>query len=615
MSDYSSTYPTQRPTFAFDAKAGKLDSRISYSRSSSGTAFSSERHLSSENLLKNSQDYSSVWANQYITTPTGSQTAPDGSSTAFELTSTSEASAAPTIYQAGINLAATTHTAVVHLKAGTASHGFISIRTSSGNAAYAMVNFSAGTVSNGHFGTVTNSSSTIAALGSDWFKVTLTATTVAATNGFVFIGSSDGTVPASSGYPMWTTSGETIYAWGAQLSSTNSKVYDSPTTTQIAREYAPLLKTASAGDPRFEYDADGQSVGLLIEASASNLQRYGSDFASWSNSANISITPNAAVAPNGLLEADLAVAGPLPISTAKYVYDNSPSVASGSTYTASTYIKSAGQRYVQLLGGGSAFPSSQYATFDLQTGSVDANGVTASASSVGNGWYRIQATFVANATSTAGIAITFVASATSSYLPNFTGNDYDGFLLWGFQLETGSAASSLVDTGTGSSQLSRAADFCSVVDATLFSSGEHTIIWEGDTENGAPRDKRFFALSDGSFDNRFVADYDNGTTTRLRNWADDVNNVGMSTSTVDMLVGSHKLAATLKTNECQLVIDGTRRQVDTYCVVGEGINQLAINSSTTGAGETYNMNGHCKRITYYNVALSQAEAEALTSNP
>ncbi len=612
MSDYSSNYPTQRPTFAFDAKAGKLDSRISYSRSSSGTAFSSERLLSSENLLKNSQDYSSVWANQYITTPTGSQTAPDGSSTAFELTSTSEASAAPTIYQAGINLAATTHTAVVHLKAGTASHGFISIRTSSGNAAYAMVNFSAGTVSNGHFGTVTNSSSTIAALGSDWFKVTLTATTVAATNGFVFIGSSDGTVPASSGYPTWSTTGETLYAWGAQLSSTNSLVYDSPTTTQIAREYSPLLKTASADTPRFEYAADGQSVGsgtakgLLIEAQATNLATYGSDLtnAAWNPLSATAST--AAIGPDGTLSAAKLTSG-----TGSGIYPRFRRLAflsTSKTQTFSVYVKPLEYSYLNISQDGH---STQMVHYNLTgSGSISsASGCSGTVEQCGNGWFRISFTHT-NATSSTNLAIVMQSTATYS---GETGNGFDGMLFASAQLEDAAAPSSFI--GTTSSTVTRSADSCSVVDATLFSSGEHTIIWEGDTENGAPSDKRFFALSDGSFDNRFVADYDNGTTTRLRNWADDVNNVGMSTSTVDMLVGSHKLAATLKTNECQLVIDGTRRQVDTYCVVGEGINQLAINSTTTGAGSTYNMNGHCKRITYYNVALSQAEAEALTSNP
>ena len=85
MSDYSSNFPTQSPTFAFDAKAGKLDSRLSYSRSSGGTYMSSEKALNSDNLLLQSQDFDTTWANDGGVGLTASQTAPDGTSTAWLL--------------------------------------------------------------------------------------------------------------------------------------------------------------------------------------------------------------------------------------------------------------------------------------------------------------------------------------------------------------------------------------------------------------------------------------------------------------------------------------------------------------------------------------------------
>ena len=620
---YSDSFPTQTPVLNLNFATGSdqfLDSRISFSRADTPPTYSApsgvhywsnEKHKSSENLV-NQSDGSNWYFSSADYTKTASQTAPDGSSNATKFTEKANGS---NQYQVRSNdftpIANEEITYSVWLKQTSGTRNFQQLRVGNigANQAFATFNLTNGTVD--QTGGTLGVSASVNAGPSGWYQCVMrfTPTSTTAILFYLYAASaSGGEIPNVTG-----DTGNSFTLFGAQASTTGETVVNE-TSGSIHREYSSTLKSvANAGDPRFEYDpaSDGQSEGLLIEAQATNLQRYGSAFASWSNSPNTSISSNAAIAPNGLLEADLVVASSTPAST--YVYDNGPSIVSGTNYTASTYIKSSGQRYVQLLGGGSAFPSSQYATFDLQTGSVDANGVTASASSVGNGWYRIQATFVANATSTAGIAVTFVASATSSYLPTFTGNDYDGLLIWGFQLETGSSASSLVDTGTGSSQLSRAADSCSVVDATLFSSGEHTIIWEGDTDP-TTNDKRFFALSDGTMSNRFVADYDNGTATRLRNWADSVSNVGMSTSTVDMTVGNHKLAATLKTNEAQLVVDGTRRQADTSCVVGGGIDQIGINSSTTGAGPTYNMNGHCKRLTYYNVALSQTEAEALTSS-
>ena len=158
-----------------------------------------------------------------------------------------------------------------------------------------------------------------------------------------------------------------MYAWGAQLSSTNSKVYDSPTTTQIHREYSPLLKTASADAPRFEYAASGNSEGLLIEAQAENIQRYGSDFASWLSKANLVTHSNQAIAPNGELEADLIV--PNAGNDYHYIYDGQASVASGTTYTFSVYLKSAGYRYAQLLAL-SSLQSRGHVTYDLEAGTL-----------------------------------------------------------------------------------------------------------------------------------------------------------------------------------------------------------------------------------------------------
>ncbi len=384
-------------------------------------------------------------------------------------------------------------------------------------------------------------------------------------------------------------------------------MYVSETSGQIHREFAPTLKTSQSDQPRFEYSAsDGQLVGLKIESSATNLCPQSSDFTdSGYILARATIDSNCAVAPDGTLTADRLVEDATATNSHQIARGMSTGLSVGtSKYTLSIYAKAGGRSRLAIKDNNQTTTGAT--TFDLSGGTVVSG--TGAIEGAGNGWYRLSIFPTVDNSATAIPYILLDNGSSTSY----SGDSYSGVLLWGLQLETGSAASSLISTSGASA--SRAADSCSVVDATLFSSGEHTIIWEGDTDY-APNDKRFFALSDGSMNNRFVADHDNGTATRLRNWADGVKNVDKSTGVVDMLVGSHKLAATVKTNESQLVVDGTRRQVDTSCVVGSGIDQLAINSTTTGAGSTYNMNGHCKRITYFNVALSQAEAEALTSNP
>jgi hypothetical protein len=597
MSDYSSTYPTQSPTFAFDAKAGKLDSRLSYSRSSGGTYLSNEKSLNSENLIIQSADLGS-WSegsSSYTTVTSNATTSPDGTTTAAQITGLTGTNK-KAIYHA-ISAGTGSYTSVCFVKPD--GHEYVQLMFGGATTIYQNYHLNgSGTLGNG-----TNDAASIDKLG-DWYRITLTSNALSsATNYYLLMVDSN----TAARYED-STSTSSIYAWGANFSSTNQKVFNS-TSGSIHREFAPTLKTASADEPRFEYAADGQSDagsprGLLIESSASNLQRYGSDFASWSNSANISITSNAAVAPNGLLEADLAVAGPLPTTTSKYIYDSSPSIASGTTYTASVYMRDAGQRYVQLLGGGPAFPSSQYATFDLQTGSVDANGITASAENAGNGWWRVQATFVATATNTAGIAITFVDSATSSYLPNFAGNDYDGFLLWGFQLETGSAASSLANSGTSSSGVTRASDSCSVdLSQINYSGGEYTLIADADTLSA---DNVFASASLYKDNDNYSAMYANGLFGRtVVAVSDGVN------STVNGGSANGRIAASGGTNSLSVCVNGGAVTTDTSYTVPDLAGGTLYLGTRNGSSSP--LNGNIKRLSLYSVALSDTELQALSS--
>ena len=324
----------------------------------------------------------------------------------------------------------------------------------------------------------------------------------------------------------------------------------------------------------------------------------------------MAVTSDAGVAPNGQLEADLLVS---PSSaSAHYILDSTIAFTSGTTYTASVYVKSAGHRYVQLCGNSAAFSSPyKWVNYDLEAGTLNANNCSGTITAVGNGYYRITATMTASSTMTRSFILMFADSLSTGFFPTTTGDAYSGFLAYGFQTEVGSASSSLISTN--GSQVSRAADSCAVVDATLFSSGEHTIIWEGDL-NATTVDARMANLTDGTTANRVRLDFDDGDSLRLLSEADDVVQANVSYTT-DLSVGSHKVAATVKTNEAQLILDGTRRQVDTSGVVPSGLDQLAIMKTFYSSSNVNDGSGHCKRLTYFNVALSQAEAEALTSNP
>jgi hypothetical protein len=362
---------------------------------------------------------------------------------------------------------------VGHVKAGTATHGYISFRgNNSNNYAYAQIEFaSPGSVSTGGVG-FTSISGTVTALGSSWYRLTLTATTGSNVSGaFAFLGVNDGTAFGISGYPVWSTAGETLDVWGAQISSTNTKVYDSPTTTQISRSYAPSLKyvtPATGGMARFEYDpADGQSAGILIESQSTNLISYSDDTTNswWFKSES---TATGDLVPNATTNAN------------HYLQKTGIATTVSTTYTYSLYVKSAGVTKFAILMFQNTSPFTQFgfASVDLGAGTINGTiGSGATIQAASNGWYRV---------SVSGAALTTVSNPRLWFQDsagnfNHTPNGYDGLLVAGQQFEANSFPSSLVSTSGANA--TRAADSLSVVSSSLFDNGEGALFVENKQPN------------------------------------------------------------------------------------------------------------------------------------
>ena len=607
---YSNSFPTQRPTLNLDfANSGKLDSRISYARSSTGTALSSERHLSSENLLLQSQNFGTTWnVNATVASRSASSgTGPDGSDSWLQTAATS-GSIWPSFNQSFGFKASTQYTYSIYLKAGTATHAWFAARGNAGNAVTGTLNFSSpGSIATTSVGGWTVNSSSVTAHG-DWYRISITFTTNSTVSSpFVYVGLSDGTVPASY-YPSGTPNGETVYVWGAQLEERGSATAYNSTTTQIHREYAPTLKTSAANEPRFEYTTDGESEGLLIEASATNLQRYGSDFASWSYGSAINRYSNQAIAPNGMLEADLLVG--TDATSLHYFLDAVINFTAGLKYTMSVYFKDAGQRYVQLSAL-TTLQGSGAVNFDLQSGTLSASGAhTGTLESVGNGWYRATATITAAATVTSGFAIQSIDSLSSSRSSTSVCDGYSGWLAWGAQIETGSSASSLVDTGTGSSQLTRSADSCSVAlsDIGITRGQDVTLVVEGDYGDPAINNNNRIAanLQDGINAN-YVFIYNgssNAGTGYVRNDAAD-----QAYFSSGITSGAFKSAISAKNNLINYAANGTAGTTDTAGSVPL-FTVLRIGGYSSSGVE---LNGNLKRVSLFGQALSSTELAALTS--
>jgi hypothetical protein len=471
---YSDSFPTQRPSLnlVFNGGSDQLDSRISYSRSSTGTYMSSEKALSSENLLLQSQDFNTTpWDNFNLATTgglTGGTTAPDGTSTAWLMTGgvSTGSTTTPSVYMnlfgtsAGMVQPNSQNTYVMHVKAGTATHAFVTVRGDSSNYVAAVIDFSNTSALTTYQSNWTLDSYNLTALGNSWYRIALTFTSNSAVSaGQVYVGPTDSNTMTTY-YPQWAYNGESLFVWGAQLSSTNSLVYDSPTTTQISREYLPLLKEASADEPRFEYAADGQSVGtalgLLVESQATNLVTHSSAFddGSWNKSRAV-IDSNSAIAPDGTLTADYFRATSDSTNGAS-VY-KSLAINSNATVNASIFQKkTGGDNYALFIIYSGSSGIRQW--FNLATGEIESSSVYGSGftivnsgvEEVGNGWMRLNVTVSCTGSSvfyncypgvSAGGGYTCSATTTNA-------------LIWGAMLTESSAPSSYI--ATTSSQVSRA---------------------------------------------------------------------------------------------------------------------------------------------------------------
>ncbi len=166
-----------------------------------------------------------------------------------------------------------------------------------------------------------------------------------------------------------------------------------------------------------------------VEDVCYNLLQYSEDFsnASWSKTAS-SITTNTTTAPNGTLTADSLIED---TSNSLHICGQSITLNS-SICTVSIYAKANGRNWMYI----SMVAASNYgAYYDLQNGvlgTVESN-VTATVTSVGNGWYLCTIT----TNSAVSSARCQVYTSTGNGVNSYTGNGTSGLYIWGAQLVQG----------------------------------------------------------------------------------------------------------------------------------------------------------------------------------
>ena len=206
-----------------------------------------------------------------------------------------------------------------------------------------------------------------------------------------------------------------------------------------------LIKTAAVDQARFDYDpSTGESLGLLIEESRTNILPYSEDFSqsAWVTFGTASKSSNVATAPDGNFTADS-----ITIPAASGVIDNIL-ISVNTTYTFSAYIRGTPGTTIRILSN------------------TNSSGIVTNIVTVSEVWQRYSVTFTTNSGDT----------NTSIQFDTGGGNT---FYVWGAQVEQGSFPTSYIPTS--GSTVTRQPDITKITGSNFsswYNQNEGTIVYE-----------------------------------------------------------------------------------------------------------------------------------------
>ena len=611
----SANYPSIRPTLLLDFANGEaLDPRITFSRPTTGTYYDGKTSaIAEQNLQTYSQDYTNaIWQKQNASITANSTTAPDGTATASTLTASASSNFhiinVQTTY---VGMAAGTYTLSQYFKAGTSN--FVSLGAFVNASSWISVTANLSTVAitqTATGGVFTSVGSSITASSNGFYRVTVTFS-ITGTTGFLpcmQINSTATPTLGTFGLETWTAAGtETIFLWGSQTENRSTVTAYQVTTTAPITNYIPVLLTAPANAPRFDHNpTTGESLGLLIEEQRTNLLLRSEEFdnASWTK-ARASIAANTIVAPDGTLTGDKIVEDTT--TNSHLAYQNVTGTAVAATY--SVYAKPAGRNWIALIIADSG-GTDRVAFFNISSGVVGtlSTNLTASISSVGNGWYRCSVTV---STWRAGSTYIYAAPANADNSFNYLGDGYSGIYIWGAQLEAGAFATSYVPTVA--SQVTRSADSASMT-GTNFSSwynqGQGTLYSEANTILPTSQGQNTVALF---LDNSNYIIGGQYVSTLSRAGYIYANNAEQASLTFAALSAGtfNKFAIAFQANNIAGTINAQTVVTDTNALI-PNVNSLTVGNFSTSGNQ--NLNGCIKKIAYYPLRLTNAQLQALTGS-
>jgi hypothetical protein len=534
------------------------------SRASSGTYVGGNGLIQTAvtNLLLQSEDFSTTWANTDSTEASNVETAPNGTLTADKLIPDVGVTSGQFRQDVSKAATATTYTCSVYGKA--AEFNRFSIRVehngSTGNRADVGFSLSDGSVVSAAaaLGTFSGASATVTSVGAGWYRFTLSFTSSTETSIRVRLFGFDSSLPCNG------TSG--IYLWGAQLEQAST-----------VGEYIPTTSTINSAA---RYDHDPVSLigkGLLLEEARTNLLLRSEEFdnAYWIKNNTAAVTPGFE-APDGSLIAFKATC--TDYNSANILASPGLGVISAG-YRRSVWAKVAsGTAQAHILGRHDS--SNSLVTLTDQ-------------------WQRFEAT------------ITDGTFHESFYLIDFRGSTTQGvdFYFWGAQLEVGAFATSYIPTTTAT--VTRAADISTSVATSVFESSWYNqtegtnLIEFRETDRTGTRTPR--SLSDGTASNRIDAFLSSSLTVNNRLVLAGVSyNPGNLTLSAAGTVNKH--VASAAPGSAIAVTNGTL-STESAPPSLPVVNRIVIGADSIGGTP---FTGAIRRITYWPTRLGNEVLQRIT---
>jgi len=361
---------------------------------------------------------------------------------------------------------------------------------------------------------------------------------------------------------------------------------------------------SATNEPRFDHatTSPNASRGLLIEESRTNSITGSNAFNTWTLG-NSTVTSSSVVTPEGTADAWKLVED---ILLANHTATRPFTPVSGTTYTASVWLKSAENSFafVGLSGGGF---STTFISVNLSTGAVStAVGTPVGAASVAysNGWWRVSFSLAATASLSSVIDIRLSRDgnwANRSYL----GNGVNGMYCYGGQVEAGSFPTSYIPTTTAS--VVRSGDVCSITGSAFtgfYNQSEGTVLTDS-IPAAVAGTVTVFSLSNGTANERWLNRF-------AQNEQVVITSAGTE-STMDALnpvAGQrYKVVVTGKVNDFAMSINGLAAVTDTSQPMPV-VDRAGIGNSTavTSVGAMT-----IASIRYYKKRLSNAKIQALST--